>query len=301
MGNFLNTSSIRTILDRIKEWVRSRIYKETIIITDENYRDYITSEVPNGIISKEFDIKDYNNNTVDRKTFTIVDFAILKFPIGTRNIIFDVKYVNFHRLVLVPDTLDKSCYGENTDSTSVDKWKKYNGYKLNLTKHIDNGTFFGSDYDKNTYYNYFTTLNYSGNNGSQRINSLLYLPEPSKGLGGLLNCTSDFKLGKYFNDSNSAPTCKIYYSQKINNNPLESNREYDDSNITLYISSAPIKQFISIEEVFDDEVTDVWGSANVHPISKGYGEKIVAGCKIFSNCRQSTELLLINGKWTYFV
>lgn len=297
MGNFLNTSSIRTILDRVKEWVRSRIYKETIIITDENYRDYITSEVPNGIISKEFDIKDYNDNIVDRKTFTIVDFAILKFPIGTRNIIFDVKYVNFHRLVLVPDTLDKSCYGENTDSTSVDKWRKYNGYKLNLTKHINNGTFFGDSYE-DSYYNYYAS---SDNNESQRINSLLYLSEPNEGLGGLLNCTSDFKLGKYFNNSNSAPTCKIYYSQKINNNPLESNREYDDSNVTLYISSAPIKQFTSIEEEFDDKVTDVWGSTNVHPISKGYGEKIVAGCKIFSNCRQSTELLLINGKWTYFV
>lgn len=165
MGKFLDSTGISSILSRIKSWVRSLIYKETLTITDNNYHKYMKY---NGLVdsmerlchdegrvnnyyASEYELDDYSNyktieddlvrsqeqynakvlvtsfiNPFDGKKYSICDMSNLTFPVGTRNIIFATDTVNLHRVKFVPE-------GITEDSIrSIEAWKKFNGYKLNI-------------------------------------------------------------------------------------------------------------------------------------------------------------------------
>lgn len=318
MGNFLNTDSIRTILTKIKNWVKSRIFKETIIITDDNYTDYITSVAPNfkkddgttynGISKKTVDILDYDGNVYAKETFTVIDLAVLKFPIGTRNIIINTRTVNIHRLILVPEVLSSDCYGNGTTQASVDKWKKFNGYKINIgrfvpdKKNFSNGATFCNYNDD--YYNYkiFIENNkeYSTDNIYSRIISILYDSSNSSvnGLGGLQNPPDDFTISRsvYTQYVNS----KKFTVFTVDDVTIE-NKTYRHKRT---VQATALREFSEIAESSNKMSNEIdWGKED-HPINNGYYEDSavnkLCGCKILNDCYKFTELFLINGKWNYF-
>lgn len=168
MGKILNTSGIKTILQRLKTWVRSLIYSDTLVITDNNYYKYMdyfgklyylndlchkegrraageSSDPDPGLITIPEELRrteeEYKagvfvtsfRNKFDNNIYRVCDMSYLKFPVGTRNIIFATDKVNLHRIRFIPDTLGKMF-------SSLKGWKEFDGYKLNILELPSKGT-----------------------------------------------------------------------------------------------------------------------------------------------------------------
>jgi hypothetical protein len=169
MGKILDTSGIKTILQRLKTWVRSLIYSDTLVITDNNYYKYMkyfgkpvylsdlchkegrradgeSSDPDPGLITipeelrrtdEEYKAKVFVTsfrNKFDNNIYRVCDMSYLKFPVGTRNIIFATDKVNLHRIRFIPDTLGTGI------SSNLESWKKFDGYKLNILELPSKGT-----------------------------------------------------------------------------------------------------------------------------------------------------------------
>lgn len=169
MGKILNTSGIKTILQRLKTWVRSLVYSDTLVITDNNYYKYMeyfgksdylknlchkegrradgeSSDPDPGLITipeelrrtdEEYKAKVFVTsfrNKFDNNIYRVCDMSYLKFPVGTRNIIFATDKVNLHRVRFIPDILETGI------SSNLNGWKEFDGYKLNILELPSKGT-----------------------------------------------------------------------------------------------------------------------------------------------------------------
>jgi hypothetical protein len=256
----VSQSFLSTIFRKFKEWVRSLIYKDTIIISDSTYQKYIkVNEQKDGV---KYSIP-YKRD-VDGETYTIIDFAVIKFPVGTRNIIFDLKRLNLHRVRFIPK--DYNLEYRTKSGVSWD-WINYNGYKLNI-------------YSINNFTNY-RSANF-GTSFNRHVNILfdpLKTDNPDgEALGGLY-----FSTGRYNYDKEDTVTSDIKFYKNSEGN---------------YIS---LRNRLSAWELGSRGVDNTWDSLDDRlndsdSYSLTEGER---GCKMVSGVW--TSLFLANGNWYYLI
>lgn len=268
----VSQSFLSTIFRKFKEWVRSLIYKDTIIISDSTYQKYIKeNEQKDGI---EYSIR--YEREVDGETYTIIDFAVIKFPVGTRNIIFDLKRLNLHRVRFIPK--DSNLEYRTKSGVSWD-WINYNGYKLNILSlnsvmpDTNTSTNFGID-----------------NRHVSILHDPLKLDNPDgEALGGLYYST-----GKY-NYDNLDIVDPRYYIEHGYDSYADSDRNIANNYVVLSNRlSAWEGGSRGVDKKYDNPDDRINKLTDAYTLTEGE-----RSCKLVSGI--CTSIYLANGNWYYLV
>lgn len=361
MGKILDTSGIKTILQRLKTWVRSLIYSDTLVITDNNYYKYMEyfgrrtylddlchkegrrddsdmSDPDPGLITIPEELRrteeEYKarvfvtsfRNKFDNNIYRVCDMSYLKFPVGTRNIIFATDKVNLHRIRFIPDTLE--------NSHNLEGWKEFDGYKLNILELPSKGTNVANFpyYEEissipsedmeliNNNQNYLDIINTRNNkfgySTCSRMVTLEYLPETpssSSNSGGRLSPLNQDYIKYRKIEGNSDDTETTYNSSREylesfcrsgtyrtvgNEDPIVNYDKYDDIISGWYKLEEDIEMNRYANSLNDYEVA----YGNLSPINynmENDQDTWWGSDSIQLRPGAWTELLLYNGCWRY--